>query len=64
MAQQPGRAMPSCAGLRPMGQRYVHLSAEADAAWSVGARHGPPVVLLVDAAALVQTGQPFYQAQN
>ncbi|MEL6233821.1 MAG: RNA 2'-phosphotransferase, partial [Pseudomonadota bacterium] len=51
-------------GLRPMGRRYVHLSAEPGRARAVGSRHGPLVLLLVDAAGLTQAGQPFYQAQN
>ena len=51
-------------GLRPMGRNDVHLSATADTARAVGARHGRPVVLVVDAAALQGAGRTFRQATN
>ena len=51
-------------GLTKMGRHHVHLSADAVTARRVGARHGRPVVLLVDAAAMVTAGIAFYRADN
>jgi putative RNA 2'-phosphotransferase len=51
-------------GLRPMGRRHVHLSADEATALAVGRRHGPPVVLAVDAAAMAAAGWTFAQADN
>lgn len=51
-------------GLRPRSRQYVHLSADAATATTVGARHGKPVVLTIAAGALHAGGQPFFQAQN
>jgi putative RNA 2'-phosphotransferase len=44
-------------GLRPMGRQLVHLSDSPEAAREVGERHAEaPVVLVVDAARLVEHG--------
>lgn len=44
-------------GLRPMGRQQVHLSETVEGARDVGRRHDDdPVVLVVDAAALVEAG--------
>lgn len=51
-------------GLRPMSRRHVHLSADVDTALAVGRRHGPPVVLTVDAAAMARAGHPFWRSVN
>ena len=51
-------------GLRPMGRRHVHLSADQEAAVEVGRRHGPPVVLVVDSAAMHRTGHRFFRSVN
>ena len=51
-------------GLRPMGRRHVHLSADVDTALTVGRRHGPPVVLAVDAAAMAAAGHKFWRSAN
>lgn len=51
-------------GLRPMGRRHVHLSADEETALRVGRRHGPPVVLAVDAAAMAAAGSTFWRADN
>lgn len=51
-------------GLKPGSRRHVHLSADAATARRVGARHGAPVVLEVEAAAAHEAGQSFYQAEN
>ncbi|WP_280724996.1 RNA 2'-phosphotransferase [Kitasatospora sp. MAA4] len=51
-------------GLRPMARQDVHLSAETETATRVGARHGRPVVLRVDAAAMAADGHEFRVSAN
>jgi len=51
-------------GLRPMSRRHVHLSADVDTALAVGLRHGPPLVLTVDAAAMACAGHSFWRSAN
>lgn len=51
-------------GLTPQSRRLVHLSADADTARAVGARHGKPVVLEVSAAGMQAAGAAFFQAEN
>jgi putative RNA 2'-phosphotransferase len=46
-------------GLRKMGRHHVHLSAD-----TAGARHGAPVVLAVDAAAMHAAGHVFFLSAN
>ncbi|HEX6076643.1 MAG TPA: RNA 2'-phosphotransferase [Micromonosporaceae bacterium] len=47
-----------------MRRTHVHLSAEPATARSVGARHGHPVVLTVDAAGMHRHGFAFHLAAN
>lgn len=51
-------------GLKPMSRQDVHLSADAETARRVGARHGRPAVLEVDAAALAGLGHVFRVSAN
>lgn len=51
-------------GLRPGSRHHVHLSSDEATALKVGARHGKPVVLRVDAAAMQAQGMRFYLAEN
>lgn len=51
-------------GLRPMGRRHVHLSADVASATDVGRRRGRPIVLAVDAATLHAAGRVFFVADN
>lgn len=51
-------------GLEPRGRRHVHLSAESETARKVGARHGSPVVLNIDAARMFADGFEFYVSDN
>lgn len=51
-------------GLRPMRRHHVHLSADEATAWQVGARHGPPIVLIVDAKDLHANGAAFFVSEN
>jgi putative RNA 2'-phosphotransferase len=51
-------------GLRKMGRHHVHLSADAETATRVGARHGRPVVLEVAAARMAADGHVFLRSAN
>jgi putative RNA 2'-phosphotransferase len=51
-------------GLQRMSRHHVHLSSTVPTALKVGARHGVPVVLIVDAAAMHRAGFPFYCSDN
>ncbi|KJH66488.1 RNA 2'-phosphotransferase [Chromobacterium violaceum] len=51
-------------GLRPGQRQHVHLSADWQTARKVGARHGKPVVLEIDARAMRQAGLAFYRSDN
>ena len=51
-------------GLTKRQRQHVHLSADVATATRVGARHGRPVVLRVDAAAMAAAGHVFRQAEN
>ncbi|SEF69783.1 putative RNA 2'-phosphotransferase [Actinacidiphila yanglinensis] len=51
-------------GLRPMSRQDVHLSADVETALRVGARHGSPLVLVVDAAGLAADGHEFRVSDN
>ena len=51
-------------GVRKMRRHHAHLSEEPETARRVGARHGRPVVLAIDAAAMVNDGFTFYRSAN
>jgi putative RNA 2'-phosphotransferase len=51
-------------GLRSMSRQQVHLSTDVETARKVGARHGRPVVLTVDALAMSEQGHRFYCSDN
>ncbi|OBV38859.1 RNA 2'-phosphotransferase [Janthinobacterium psychrotolerans] len=51
-------------GLRPGSRNHVHLSATEDTAVNVGSRHGKPVVLSIDTAAMLGQGHVFYVSAN
>jgi putative RNA 2'-phosphotransferase len=51
-------------GLRKMARHHVHLSADVPTARKVGARHGRPMVFVVDAAAMRGAGFAFYHSAN
>ncbi|WP_377268794.1 RNA 2'-phosphotransferase [Peterkaempfera sp. SMS 1(5)a] len=51
-------------GLRPMSRQHVHLSVDRETAVRVGARHGRPVVLAVDAAGMAAAGHLFRVSAN
>lgn len=51
-------------GLLAGSRNHVHLSSNHETAVAVGARHGKPVVLTVDAAAMQAQGHAFYVSDN
>ncbi len=51
-------------GLLPMGRTHVHLSPDEVTAEAVGRRHGPPVVIAVDAARMHAEGHTFLVSAN
>jgi len=51
-------------GLRPGARHHVHLSADIETATRVGARHGFPAVLAIDAARMRADGLVFYRSDN
>lgn len=61
-----GRHLPSIRreGLLRGRRHHVHLSADRATARRVGVRHGDPVVLGVDAAAMATAGHAFHRTAN
>jgi len=51
-------------GLVKMRRHHVHLSQDIATAKTVGARHGKPVVFVVDAGIMHQDGYKFYCSDN
>ena len=51
-------------GLIPKSRLYVHLSSDFETARKVGARHGTPVVYLVESGKMNDVGVPFYLSAN
>ncbi|MGH1415128.1 MAG: RNA 2'-phosphotransferase [Pelagimonas sp.] len=51
-------------GLTAQSRHHVHLSPDPDTARTVGMRHGSPVVLVIDAAAMHAAGYVFFKSQN
>jgi putative RNA 2'-phosphotransferase len=51
-------------GLKPGRRHHVHLSADTETATRVGARHGRPAVLIVDAARMRAAGHVFFRSTN
>jgi putative RNA 2'-phosphotransferase len=51
-------------GLLKGKRHHVHLSRDEPSAFSVGQRHGKPIVLRIRAGELHRAGQPFYVSAN
>lgn len=51
-------------GLHKRSRQHVHLSANADTATLVGARHGRPMVLIVHADKMAAAGHAFFLSEN
>lgn len=51
-------------GLLRRSRQHVHLSPDVPTAIKVGQRHGKPVVLTVESAAMARDGYLFYRSEN
>lgn len=51
-------------GLKKMQRHHVHLSADRETAEVVGARHGKPLVFVVDTAGMRAAGFEFFRSAN
>ena len=51
-------------GILRIKRHHVHLSADKGTARTVGARHGKPVVLTIDAKRMQEDGALFYLSEN
>ena len=51
-------------GLTKQQRQYVHLSEKLETATAVGARHGKPTILIVDAKQMHEDGFLFYKSEN
>lgn len=51
-------------GIQKRSRHHVHLSARQATAKTVGARHGIPVILVVDAQSMHAQGHQFYETAN
>jgi putative RNA 2'-phosphotransferase len=51
-------------GLLPGSRQHVHLSADRTTAIKVGQRHGKPIVLVVAAQQMHESGCKFYHSDN
>ncbi|MDJ0737987.1 MAG: RNA 2'-phosphotransferase [Nostocaceae cyanobacterium] len=51
-------------GLCKMSRHHVHLSWDITTAKTVGARHGKPVVFMINALAMHEHGHTFYRSDN
>ncbi len=51
-------------GLDKKSRQYVHLSKDIKTARSVGARHGKPIIYVVDSYSMYKDGYVFYLSEN
>jgi len=51
-------------GLQKMSRQYVHLSKDEETAKTVGARHGYPIILIINAKDMYDDGYSFYLSDN
>lgn len=51
-------------GLKSMSRQYVHLSSDYKTAVNVGSRHGKPVVLMIKALQMHNSGLKFFLSKN
>lgn len=51
-------------GLLPQSRQHVHLSTTRELATRVGARHGSPVVLVMQASRMHADGYHFFLSEN
>lgn len=51
-------------GIKKMNRQFVHLSGDFQTAMEVGRRHGPPVVITINAEAMAHDGVTFHLSEN
>jgi putative RNA 2'-phosphotransferase len=51
-------------GLKPKTRQFVHLSTDQHSAYSVGQRHGKPIILIIDSFQMYQDGYEFFLSDN
>lgn len=51
-------------GICKQSRQYVHLSSDQNTAFTVGKRHGKPIVLTIDTESMVKDEIPFYLSKN
>lgn len=51
-------------GIQKMSRQYVHLSSSIDTAYTVGKRHGIPLIFGIRAYKMYKDGYKFYKAEN
>jgi putative RNA 2'-phosphotransferase len=51
-------------GLTKQQRQHVHLSEKLETAAAVGARHGKPVLLIINAKQMQEDGFAFYKSEN
>ena len=51
-------------GLKPLSRQWVHISPDYKTAWSVGSRHGKPIVLQIAAKRFTADGYELYRSTN
>lgn len=51
-------------GIKAQRRHYVHLSELESTAKSVGTRHGPPALIMIDSKEMHDKGIEFYKADN
>jgi putative RNA 2'-phosphotransferase len=51
-------------GLKKQQRQHVHLSWQPQMAKAVGSRHGKPVILMINAKAMIHDGHTFYLSDN
>jgi putative RNA 2'-phosphotransferase len=51
-------------GLTKQQRQHVHLSEKLETATAVGARHGKPTILIIDAKQMHEDGFLFYKSEN
>ena len=47
-----------------MSRQFVHISPDTATAEEVGKRHGKPVILIIKAKELAQSGHKLYRSSN
>ena len=51
-------------GIISKSSLYVHLSKDYDTAFTVGSRHGRPIVFIIDSERMYEDGYKFYLSEN